>query len=57
MELHEALRHISTTRDAAVKAEMFCGYSAATAEFSAILGVAAAQQEAETQAAGRLRTT
>ena len=42
MELHEALRQISTIRDVAAKTELFRGYSAATAGFSALLGVAAA---------------
>lgn len=46
MELQEALRQISTIRDAAVKADMFRGYSAATAGFSAVLGVAAALAQA-----------
>ena len=46
MELQEALRQISTIRDAAVKAEMFRGYSAATAGFSAAIGIAAAIAQA-----------
>ena len=43
MELQEALRQISTIRDAAAKTEIFRGYSAATTGFSAVLGIAAAK--------------
>lgn len=46
MELHEALRQISTIRDAAAKAEVFRGYRAATAGFSAVMGAAAATAQA-----------
>jgi hypothetical protein len=42
MELQEALRQISTIRDAAAKAEVFRGYRAASAGFSALMGIAAA---------------
>lgn len=42
MELHEALRQISTIRDAAARTESFRGYRAASAGFSAAMGVAAA---------------
>jgi hypothetical protein len=42
MELQEALRQIATIRDAAVKAEVFRGYRAASTGFSALLGIAAA---------------
>lgn len=46
MELHEALRQISTIHDAAVRAQVFRGYRAASAGFSAVLGVAAAIAQA-----------
>jgi hypothetical protein len=42
MELHEALRQISTIRDAAARVEVFRGYRAASAGFSGLLGIAAA---------------
>jgi hypothetical protein len=46
MELHDALRQISLIRDAAIKAQVFRGYSAATAGFSSLMGLAAAMAQA-----------